>query len=69
MFYLEPDIAATDLECPWCRMSFNIIWYTEYGEPIFGEHDVECPPCGHEFTMLVDSGITITAIPRRSKND
>ena len=29
MFYLTPDISATDLECPWCHMTFEIEWYTE----------------------------------------
>ena len=68
MFYLDPDTHPSALECPECDTSYEVGWWTEYGEPVFGEHDVECPNCGHEFTMLVDSGITIEAIPRRDNN-
>lgn len=67
MFYLVPDVSSRDLECPGCNMTFDVEWYTEYGDPIFGKHNVTCPICGHKFVMDVDSGITITAIDRRQE--
>lgn len=60
MFYLEPDVAATDFECPACNMTFDVLWWTEYGEPINGKYDVECPACGYEFDMVVSTCLTYT---------
>ena len=69
MFYLEPDVAATDLECPACNLTYDVCWWTEYADPLIGKHDVECPSCGYEFVMVVLTHIGYTASLKEARDD
>jgi len=34
-----------DVECKSCGQKFEVVWDTEYRDPLLGIHSCECPEC------------------------
>lgn len=50
---LEHDGCGGDLTCLHCKTEFDVVWDTEYGDPLFGEHETSCPNCDKEIYFVV----------------
>ena len=52
-FYLESTSYNGDIACPYCGQDYDVLWESEYGEPIDGSYTIDCPCYHTEFAMNV----------------
>ena len=58
--HLQAAHSYGDLKCPHCKKFSDVVWDTEYGDPLAGEAQANCPHCGESIQFETEINVTYT---------